>query len=133
MRTDEGQTSVEFALSVTLLLAIVFGIFQLGAFVYRSNALTDAVREGSRCAAVYGADCTTPALMSALVARHSVAMNTPIVVAMSWCAKPPSLCLTPDNKREVGSYVTVRAQTTSTFLGLSLPLSASSTLLVRND
>jgi len=47
----KGQTIVEFALILFLLLAMLFGITEFGRAWYFSNALTNGVRAGSRYAA----------------------------------------------------------------------------------
>lgn len=46
-----GQTLVEFALILFLLLAMLFGITEFGRAWYYSNALTNGVRAGARYAA----------------------------------------------------------------------------------
>ena len=51
-RAQEGQTLVEFALVVPLLLLIVFGIIQFGVAFNDYLSLTDGVRAGARKAAV---------------------------------------------------------------------------------
>lgn len=52
IREERGQTLVEFALVVPVLLVILFGIIQFGV-VYRNYVtLTDASRVGARKAAV---------------------------------------------------------------------------------
>lgn len=47
----KGQTIVEFALILFLLLAMLFGITEFGRAWYYSNALTNGVRAGARYAA----------------------------------------------------------------------------------
>jgi len=55
---EAGQTIVEFALVVTLLLAILFGIVEFGRLWFYSNHLNNSVRAAARYAAVLG---STPA------------------------------------------------------------------------
>jgi len=52
IENERGQTMVEFAIVVPLLLVIVFGIFQFGVLYNDYVALTDATRVGARKAAV---------------------------------------------------------------------------------
>ena len=52
MKDERGQTMVEFAIVVPLLLVIVFGIFQFGVLYNDYVALTDATRVGARKASV---------------------------------------------------------------------------------
>ncbi len=46
--TQRGQTLVEFALSVPILLVLTLGLLDIGQGVYYYNALSDCAREGAR-------------------------------------------------------------------------------------
>jgi TadE-like protein len=48
-----GQATVEFALSVTVFLALVCGVFDLGRGVYQNNGLSEAARELARVTSVH--------------------------------------------------------------------------------
>jgi hypothetical protein len=52
LRRQNGQSMVEFALVAPVLLLLVLGIVQFGIVLNNYMALTDAVRAGSRQAAV---------------------------------------------------------------------------------
>jgi len=52
LQERSGQTIVEFALIVALLLAILFGILEFGRAWFYSNHLTNSVRSTARYAAV---------------------------------------------------------------------------------
>lgn len=45
---DTGQSLVEFALTVPVLLLILMAIFDMGRAVYAQNVITNAAREGAR-------------------------------------------------------------------------------------
>jgi TadE-like protein len=47
-----GQALVEFALVFPVFMLILFGVIEVGRFVYTDNALSQAAREGARLAAV---------------------------------------------------------------------------------
>ena len=47
-----GQALVEFALTIPLLLLLVFGLIDLGRAVYVSNSLAEAARDGARYGSV---------------------------------------------------------------------------------
>jgi hypothetical protein len=49
---------VEFALVAPILFLLLFSIVEFGRFIYYSNVLNDATREGSRYAIVHGSDAT---------------------------------------------------------------------------
>jgi Flp pilus assembly protein TadG len=51
-RREEGQTMVEFALVMPVLLVVIFGIIQFGILYNDYISLTDATRIGARKAAV---------------------------------------------------------------------------------
>jgi Flp pilus assembly protein TadG len=52
IKNSRGQTIVEFALVVSLLLAVLFGIVELGRLWWYSNHLNNSVRAGARHASV---------------------------------------------------------------------------------
>lgn len=52
IQDEKGQTMVEFALVLPVLVVIIFGIIQFGTAFNNYVALTDAVRAGARTAAV---------------------------------------------------------------------------------
>lgn len=52
IRREQGQAMVEFAVVLPLLLLLLFAIVQFGIVFNHYVALTDAVRAGSRVAAV---------------------------------------------------------------------------------
>ena len=64
---DHGQSLVEFALLLPLMLLIITGLVDVGRAVWQENTLAYAAREGTRYAIVHGtygvpaADTTDPA------------------------------------------------------------------------
>jgi len=52
IRGNRGQSVVEFALVLPLLLMLLFGITELGRAIMTKNVLTSAAREGARLAIV---------------------------------------------------------------------------------
>jgi Flp pilus assembly protein TadG len=56
MKGDDGQAMVEFALVAPILVALILGIIQFGFLLHDYIAITDAVRVGSREAAVSRTD-----------------------------------------------------------------------------
>ena len=45
---QQGATAVEFALILSLLIACIFGILELGLFLFNKQVITNASREGAR-------------------------------------------------------------------------------------
>lgn len=64
MLGDEGATLVETAISIAIVLMLIFGVFDMSLCFYTYHFVSDAAREGSRWAMVRGSlSCTqTPNL-----------------------------------------------------------------------
>ena len=56
--SEHGAASVEFALSVTALLTLIFGILAMCMALYSYHFVSEAAREGTRYAMVRGNDCS---------------------------------------------------------------------------
>ncbi len=52
VRRASGQSLVEFALVFPIFLLLLFGLIDIGRFVYTANALNEAAREGARFGSV---------------------------------------------------------------------------------
>lgn len=62
---EEGAGLVEWALSCSVFLAVLIGVFQMSLAFYTLHYLSDAAREGSRYAAVRGStSCTNTSSLS---------------------------------------------------------------------
>jgi len=59
LRSDRGQTLVEFALIVPILVMLLVGIFDLGHVLWTNDALSNAAREAARFAIVHGGSEST--------------------------------------------------------------------------
>lgn len=51
-RRGRGQALVEFALVVPIFLLLLFGLIEVGRFIYLNNAFNEAAREGARYGSV---------------------------------------------------------------------------------
>ena len=58
VRPAGGQSLVEFALVFPVFLLLLFGLIDIGRFVYTTNAVSEAAREGARFGSVM-ANCGT--------------------------------------------------------------------------
>jgi len=117
MSGEEGDTIAEFALASTILIAIVFGIFETSSALYSYTYISDAAREGIRYAIVRGSACTgfsecsgTPVgATSAQVQAYVKSLGYPgitsnnLTVATTWpstgsaCSPIVSPCNNPGN------------------------------------
>ncbi len=121
-----GQTLVEFALVVPLLLTIVFGIIEFGVLFSVYVGLTNGAREGARAGSTFQYDCptTTPncrvnRTVSSLRADVDTDRQTRILEAVNATLNPlivrsrlsTVITYTPDNSTSsyrYGEKVTVR-------------------------
>lgn len=102
IRAERGAELVEFALSSTLLMLVVFGTVNLGLAVWQYNLVANLAQEGARWASVRGAGSSWPATsedVQAYVNTRSTGMN--VSVTTTW---------SPDTS--AGSTVTVQVQKT---------------------
>jgi Flp pilus assembly protein TadG len=58
LRSEEGATLVEIAISVSILFAMLFGFIEVSLALYNYHFVSDAAREGTRFAMVRGSNCT---------------------------------------------------------------------------
>ncbi|MEA2521201.1 MAG: TadE-like protein [Actinomycetota bacterium] len=64
LRREDGAAAVEFAIIVSLLVMLVFGMMQYGLAFFQTQNLRSAVREGARVAAVRGDASTVKAAIA---------------------------------------------------------------------
>lgn len=144
---EDGATLVEFALSASILFAMVFGIIMMSLALYTYDFVADAARIATRYAIVRGGECTGFPECASGGANESQIQNyvrsiaypgidpNQITVNASWYTilqsntAPTSLTLcatsTPGNCNMPGSAV--RVQVTYTF-PLSIPYWRATTL-----
>jgi len=100
---NRGQSLVEFAVLVPLILLIVTGVFDLARAVWQENTLAYAAREGTRYAIVHGSNSPSPVgptnpsdpAIAAVVRGSAVGVRN-ITVTTSW---PDNSGGTPCNDR----------------------------------
>ncbi len=130
---EMGQTAVEFALTVPVIILVIFGIFDFGRAVWYYNTLSEAAREGTRYAMVHGATSSSPVgpgassytapnrdtIVEGVVERYAFGMDVSQVTVLStW----------PDGGNKSGQRVNVEVQYTYAPLtgvilgGISIPL-----------
>jgi Flp pilus assembly protein TadG len=123
IRRNRGQSVVEFALVLPLLLLLVFGITEFGRAWLTQNILTSAAREGARLAIVTGPN--VPMVTTRVTNVCAAAGVTPTSITVTGPAPF-------DPERQVSVTVQTNFQIlTGTFLGPFsgiIPLSATSTM-----
>jgi len=58
-KNERGGTLVEFALAITILLTLIFGIMDFSQAMYAYHFVSNAAREASRYASLRGSTFTT--------------------------------------------------------------------------
>jgi Flp pilus assembly protein TadG len=72
--SERGQSAVEFALVIPVMLLFVLGIFEVGRTYFNNEAIQTAARDGARAAAIHTG--MTQVQLNAAV-RTAVLANTP--------------------------------------------------------
>jgi Flp pilus assembly protein TadG len=76
IRSEEGQTAVEFALVAPLLIVMLLGILQIGITFNHYLTVTDAARAGARRAIVARVQGLTPADVEASVRAAATGLDS---------------------------------------------------------
>jgi Flp pilus assembly protein TadG len=119
---ERGQSLVELALLLPILLTIVLGATDVGRLFFAYTALANAAREGAMCASM------TLSCPGGAAAAANAEVGT---------ALPGGITTTVAGGGAAGSTVTVtvsyafQAQTTAVLGRRTFPLSASSTMVVQ--
>jgi Flp pilus assembly protein TadG len=72
-QSESGAAAVEFAIIMTLLMLLVFGIIEFGFALYRQAILTNAAREGARLGIVQAIPAITTAQINAAIDTYLTA------------------------------------------------------------
>jgi Flp pilus assembly protein TadG len=136
-RPRRGSTLVESAITLTILLTVIFGTLDLGLGVMRFNMISHAAREGVRQAMVHGGQSTSP--WSTVTNMAASTIGNPVANAIAPQLVGCDLTQTTitlawvDGTNEVGQRVRVTINTTYQpfmtyiFGASAIPLQAAST------
>ncbi len=138
---EQGATVVEMALSVMILLTVLFGLIEICVALYTYHYVSDAAREGTRYAIVHGAEYpvlpTCPAVSGPCTATGPEIQTyvqdlgypginpSNMTVTTVWSAYPAGKACNAAGCNGPGDLVTVTAQ--YNFL-LSIPFTTATTL-----
>lgn len=114
----DGSVAVEFAITFTVFLMLIFGIIELGRYTMSVQALAETVNEGARYAVVHGSKSSSPATASSLVSlvQNGSSLLTPSLVSAT-------VTFSPNNAP--GSTVTIVATYPWSPVVSLLPLSSA--------
>jgi hypothetical protein len=68
---QKGATAVEFAIVLSLLLTLIFGIIEGGLFIFNRQVITNAAREGARAGIVSRPDRLSNEAIAAIVVDYA--------------------------------------------------------------
>lgn len=136
LRDDHGQSLVEFALMVPILLLMIVGLIDIGHGLQAYVALGNAVRETARETAVHGAAASSPwgptandANVTASVRSRAVGLDgSAISVTSSW----PSGSNVQGNEAVISATYTFQPSASALIGGVTLPLSATTRVRIQN-
>ncbi len=104
---DEGQSLVEFALILPVLLLLVLGLFDVARAVWQENTLAFAAREATRYAIVHGSASSSP-----IASCSNCSNSTLLSVVQQNAIGVPNISITvnyPDGNNDRSSRVSVDA------------------------
>lgn len=119
---EEGADLIDFAISVSVLMSVVFGIIAVSLAVYSYFFVSDAAREATRYAIVRGStlttDCTAPGYATCIAQPADIQsyvreMGFPGIVAnnltvtSTWLTSAGGACGTSDSCKVPGNQVKV--------------------------
>ncbi|HXB63170.1 MAG TPA: TadE/TadG family type IV pilus assembly protein [Acidobacteriaceae bacterium] len=109
MGSEEGSTLIEFALTFTVLLTLIFCLMELCLVFYSYDMISDCAREGTRYAVLRGASCPTTASptceATASQVNSYVSSNAPPNLGAGTLTVATTY---PDGNESVGSRVQVK-------------------------
>lgn len=124
----EGQAMIEFALSFTLVLMLIFGIFELGRTIWSYTTVSYAARQAARYAIVRS-DLGDPSItlspdpIDQVVYKNAPGLSESLMtITKSW---------TPDNSR--GSQFTITVEYPVNLIASELFLSGTDQIKVRSS
>jgi Flp pilus assembly protein TadG len=112
-RSEDGAAAVEFALILSLLLVIVFGIIEFGRTYSEYQVFVGAAREGARTGAVGATDADITSAVDG--ASQGYTLSEPITITVNGASAEDPPC----NQDTVGDTVEVSWDQT---FDISIPL-----------
>jgi Flp pilus assembly protein TadG len=95
-RSERGQTAVEFALMIPVMLMFLLGIFQIGVLYFNHESLQTAARDGARTGAIHSGDPATDVYKAVddAVRANAVGLDKTVskLVVTAACSPDPTDC-----------------------------------------
>jgi Flp pilus assembly protein TadG len=95
-RSERGQTAVEFALMIPVMLLFLLGIFQVGITYFNNESMQTAARDGARAGAIHSGDSATDVYKEVddKIRESAVGLNTSTtkLVITAACEPDPTDC-----------------------------------------
>jgi Flp pilus assembly protein TadG len=107
-RSERGQSAVEFALVIPVMLLFLFGIFQVGIVYFDNESLQTSARDGARAGAIHTGSTATQikAYVDAAIRANAVGLDksTTKLVVTSFCSPDPTTCNQGDTIDVTATY-----------------------------
>jgi len=123
MRSEEGAVAVETAISLSLLLMLVFGIIEFSLAFWQWNTMRYAVSEAGRYVMVNNATCGTSCAQSQMQTHLPTAAICTTPSAGAMCVNATTTAGTP-------SIMTLTARYSFTYNGLTSLLGVTGPTLI---
>jgi Flp pilus assembly protein TadG len=134
VENERGTNLVEYAIVLTLLLMVLFGLIDFGRALYAYHFVSNAAREGTRYAMVRGSTCT-PGCTATSSDIQSYLKNVPtgidptqLTVTPTWPGTNPTC--TGGNPKAPGCVVEVQVSYNFNFM---LPFLPKSTVVMQSS
>jgi Flp pilus assembly protein TadG len=109
MGSEEGSTLIEFALTFTALLTLLFCVMEICLVFYSYDMISDRAREGTRYAMVRGASCPNTTSPTCEVTASEVNSYVSALAVPNIGGGTITVATTyPDGNESVGSRVQVK-------------------------
>ena len=105
---QSGQSLVEFAISFSILITLVFAFIEVCLAFYTYGMISETARESTRYAALHGSTCTTAASASCTASASTVNTYAAQLGYPNLAGGAMTVSTTfPDGNQAPGSHVTV--------------------------
>jgi Flp pilus assembly protein TadG len=95
-RSERGQTAVEFALVIPVMLMFLLGMFQVGVTFFNKESLQTSARDGARAGAIHTGSTVAQinAYVDAAVRANATGLDTSTtkLIVTSFCKPDPTDC-----------------------------------------
>jgi len=123
LKSHKGQTIVEFAMILPLLLIMILGVIDFGILLYNKAVITNASREAVR----YGIVLRNPKYTLVEVQTYATSYCLNHMITFGGSGSPTATATLPDGNQNFGSRLSVQVNFSYTWLVMPRMAGFSST------